>query len=908
MCCSGEEQKTESKTSVPDWLMNGYQRLFQRAEAQSQKPYRPYTGPRVAGFTPDQQDAFQKVRDNFGVAQPYYDAAYASAQQGAAPVTWQQVEAAYNPTIAAQIQRMRDDFDTQNAREAQRSNAMATNAGVITGDRAQVARVLTEESQRRQQDPIIAGILSQSYDRAWQGAEGNRDAAARGAQIYGQLGGQVQDSVGEDIQRLLAIGGAQQQNQQANYDWRYQQYLDKQRYPYQNIQWATGIAGVGPSFGMTSSGTTQQNDSLLGNVMGLGATALGAYLSDERAKENIVPIGKTHDGQTIYRYNYVGDPTTQIGLIAQEVEVEHPEAVTEGRDGLKRVNYDLATRDAAPHKTGEGGFAYGGQVQTRMSDDEFKRLVGKVDTAVRSMRGHMEGGRAGYDRGGFVVPVAEVGKDAAPTSFVPDIPLQAASPASPSQAPAMSPRSQGGAWDALGQGANKFGKWLGSSDPTNPSSWKTVVTPAARGGVIGGLEEDDPLNSMTFPVVKADSSFASPTVVQRSRPSGVPGIELHGEGVAPRTTDEAPRTYNAPATSTLGEPYTLPEPASAMAPDASLAQSQSASDGVAWYEPHAGKQWFDQDSNPDLGLALASAGAAMLANRGSAFSKLGRGVGTGVGTYLARAADERKQQREDRELELRASELADQGALRRIQMQKAKSDLAEANLGKVVEVDKKAFLLKPDGTREVIYDGGQSQKLGPWENIKDKTNAEESLRKDFNSIPTVKDFMTMRDAYNRVLASSETPDAAGDIALIYAYMKILDPGSVVRETEFATAQNAAGVPDQIRNVWNKLLDGTRLGPEESALRQQFVDRAKLLYGAQNKQYESVRKYYGEIADRQGLDKENVLVDHTRVNDPNQNRDRAINDARELLRRGVDPREVYDALRKDGIDPSLLGGQ
>jgi len=39
---------------------------------------------------------------------------------------------------------------------------------------------------------------------------------------------------------------------------------------------------------------------------------------------------------------------------------------------------------------------------------------------------------------------------------------------------------------------------------------------------------------------------------------------------------------------------------------------------------------------------------------------------------------------------------------------------------------------------------------------------------------------------------------------------MLDPGSVVRESEFATAQNAAGVPDQVRNMYNKVLSGTRL--------------------------------------------------------------------------------------------------
>lgn len=48
------------------------------------------------------------------------------------------------------------------------------------------------------------------------------------------------------------------------------------------------------------------------------------------------------------------------------------------------------------------------------------------------------------------------------------------------------------------------------------------------------------------------------------------------------------------------------------------------------------------------------------------------------------------------------------------------------------------------------------------------------------------------------------------IAIVYKFMKALDPTSVVRETEFATAANAGGVPENIRNAYNKLMEGERL--------------------------------------------------------------------------------------------------
>jgi Chaperone of endosialidase len=94
------------------------------------------------------------------------------------------------------------------------------------------------------------------------------------------------------------------------------------------------LAGLGASANM------------LGAASGIGSALLG-FLSDERAKSDIKPVGKLFDGQNIYSYRYKGsDPRIQIGLLAQEVEDAHPDAVFDIGD-LKGVNYDRATSFAA---------------------------------------------------------------------------------------------------------------------------------------------------------------------------------------------------------------------------------------------------------------------------------------------------------------------------------------------------------------------------------------------------------------------------------------------------------------------------------------------------------------------------------------------------------------------------------
>ena len=71
-------------------------------------------------------------------------------------------------------------------------------------------------------------------------------------------------------------------------------------------------------------------------------------------------IGRLYDGQHIVSYKLHGDPRTRVGLIAQDVEKDHPEAVGVAR-GYKIVDYGKATEEAA----NKGHFAEGGVVPRR---------------------------------------------------------------------------------------------------------------------------------------------------------------------------------------------------------------------------------------------------------------------------------------------------------------------------------------------------------------------------------------------------------------------------------------------------------------------------------------------------------------------------------------------------------------
>lgn len=133
----------------------------------------------------------------------------------------------------------------------------------------------------------------------------------------------------------------------------------------------------------------------------------------------------------------------------------------------------------------------------------------------------------------------------------------------------------------------------------------------------------------------------------------------------------------------------------------------------------------------------------------------------------------------------------------------------------------------------------------------------DSLRKEFSSLPAVKDFSKQASAYGRIVASANDPSAAGDLALIFNYMKLLDPGSTVREGEFATAQNAGGVDARVISLYNSLINGERLSPGQ---RQDFVSRASGLYQNAEQGYTALEDQYKGLAERRGYPVSDSVID------------------------------------------------
>ena len=358
-----------------------------------------------------QNEAYQGINQAYYGAQPYQGVATGLGLASAGAVnpealTGQNINQYMSPYLNSVVGSTMANLRQQQGQEQSQLLGNQITSGAFGGDRGRIAQANLARQQELASGQTMAGLMNQGYGQALQTAQqqqgqqlaagqANRAAlagagqqlaaigqqgfgqgmtaaqqqaalgqqafaqGAQGAQTYqglgqglanlGQeygknvagLGTQAQQAALQGAQAQLAAGTVEQQTQQAQDTAQYNQFLQQQGYPFQIAQFLANIAmGTGALSGSSQQGTT---------------TSPQSFFSDRRLKDDIEKIGKTFDGQDIVRYKYKGEPGTRIGLIAQDVEKHHPDAVGLA-GGYRTVDYDKATDKAAER----GHFADGG--------------------------------------------------------------------------------------------------------------------------------------------------------------------------------------------------------------------------------------------------------------------------------------------------------------------------------------------------------------------------------------------------------------------------------------------------------------------------------------------------------------------------------------------------------------------
>lgn len=129
------------------------------------------------------------------------------------------------------------------------------------------------------------------------------------------------------------------------------------------------------------------------------------------------------------------------------------------------------------------------------------------------------------------------------------------------------------------------------------------------------------------------------------------------------------------------------------------------------------------------------------------------------------------------------------------------------------------------------------------------------LRGDFKQEPVYKAHQEMQSAYSQIKQSLAQASPAGDLAGATKIMKLLDPGSVVRESELGMAMAATGLLDRAQNYAQNVISGNKLTPKQ---RVDFQKLADALYGESIKAYNGKRSEYTKLGSEYGLNADRAI--------------------------------------------------
>jgi len=224
----------------------------------------------MAGFDPQQQQAFDLASQGIGGYQPYMQQAQQYAAKAADPTSYQDFLNPYQQNVTAGIESQFQKMQNQAA-------AQAGQSGAFGGGREGIQRA----ELGRQQAEAVGQSLAANYQQAQQAAQQVYGGAA---QTQAALGAQQQGLAGQDINTLMQTGGRQQQLAQQGLDADYKQKLQQMYEPYQRLGYVSDIYQGMPTSASSLTMATSPQANPMSQAIGMGITGLAAYQGYQNTK------------------------------------------------------------------------------------------------------------------------------------------------------------------------------------------------------------------------------------------------------------------------------------------------------------------------------------------------------------------------------------------------------------------------------------------------------------------------------------------------------------------------------------------------------------------------------------------------------------------------------------------------
>lgn len=300
---SPSAQTVVNKTELPPWVNEAAQENLKIARELASRPYQPYGGSTVAGFSPEQQQAFGMAQQNVGSYMPALTAATGAAAQGAyynpqmvtAPSFLEgNIQQYMNPYLSEVEQRATSNAERALQQQMNQISGQAIQARAFGGSRQGIAEGVAAAEGARGIGDLSAQLRAQGFQQAaalqqadqarqMQAALANQQAgltgaglSLQGATTLGNLANQRQQMGLTDVGAVETIGSQQQALAQRALDDAYARFVEQRDFPLQQLNLRLAAVGATP-YGQTTTQTKTGGESGSSFLTGLGG--LGTFAS-----------------------------------------------------------------------------------------------------------------------------------------------------------------------------------------------------------------------------------------------------------------------------------------------------------------------------------------------------------------------------------------------------------------------------------------------------------------------------------------------------------------------------------------------------------------------------------------------------------------------------------------------------
>jgi len=293
-------------SNVPQWMSDYTQGVLNQANAVAGQDYQPYEGPRIAGFSPEQQQAFQLAEGNVGSWYPGVTGGMNQTQGilgQLTPTIGQNLQTAGGTFTGANVDKYMNPYIQNVTKQAQNlanrnfnENLMPsiqntfTRAGQYGSTRMANAVGNAARNTSESLQSAADASLAQGYNTAGQmfGADASRAGilAQLGVQS-GLTGANQMSALGETLSRLGLsdaatlenIGQQKQGLQQKSLDQAYSDFTAQRDYPKQQTDWLSNIIRGIPNSAVPTSTTRTETGPYQGDMQSGLVGSLGSLLS-----------------------------------------------------------------------------------------------------------------------------------------------------------------------------------------------------------------------------------------------------------------------------------------------------------------------------------------------------------------------------------------------------------------------------------------------------------------------------------------------------------------------------------------------------------------------------------------------------------------------------------------------------